>query len=141
MEVRPVTVDDLEMMRLARNKWQKLGLFRQEHDITQAEQINWFNKESNPGFIINNSAYGKVYDDHEISFYGFDNWNLIDLVTFMKYMDKELYYGECYQNNPFLVPLWLKAGFKVQYGMTNRKYWNNRMWDSLMLKWSKDDNS
>lgn len=132
--IRPVEAVDLNQLRLIRNKWQKLGLFRQAHDLTMEEQMDWFEDNDNPGFIINERSYGKVYPDNEIAFYGFDEWVQDDLKEFMEFSGKRLYYGEAYQNNCFLT-WWIDAGFKVVGTLKNRKVWEGKMYDSLLLEW------
>lgn len=134
--IRPVEHEDMHMLRQIRNKWQPLGIFRQNYIIKPSEQEKWFDQEKNPGFIINERAYGKIYKDNEIAFYGFDEWKHEDLLFFMNKMNKEMYYGECYLNNPFLT-WWLDAGFKVRGNLKNRKCYNGRMYDSLLLEWHR----
>jgi hypothetical protein len=134
--LRPVQAKDLETMRLARNKWYKLGIFRQDHAITKDEQkIWWHDRTQEHGYIINERAWGRVLADGEISFYGFDEWHIGDIFELMEKVKNNTFYGECYLNNPYLT-IWLIAGYKVIGYKRNRKYWNNRMWDSLLLEWS-----
>jgi len=132
--IRPVVLEDMGNLRRYRNKWYRLGIFRQDRDITIDEQFKWFKNEPNLGVIINESAYGKLYESGEISFYGFDEWKIEDL---KELMGESCYlHGECYLNNPYLT-LWLDVGFKVIGHKKNRKYWFPRMWDSLILEYKR----
>jgi len=137
--IRVVKKSDLELIRKIRNKWHHLGLFRQDHNISKKEQLKWYEEnKDNPGYIINDRAYGKIYSDNEIAFFGFDEWEVNDLQELINSLNPVLLYGECYQNNQFLT-MWLDAGFKVTGHQKNRKYWDGRMWDSLLLTWSRND--
>lgn len=139
MAIRKVNKDDLNQLRLIRNKWQGIGIFRQAHLITPDEQLDWYKKnKDNVGYIINGRAYGKIYDDGEVAFYGFDEWIIEDLYEMLKISKSPIFYGECYLLNPFLVPFWLRAGFKVKEGLVNRKCWQGKMWDSLLLEMDND---
>ena len=133
--LRKVEYSDLEQLRKIRNKWRQLDIFRQNHDILEQEQIDWFESTDNAGLIINDRAYGKIYSDGEISFYGYDEWLLEDLQELINYGKSKspILFGECYQFNPFLY-LWLQSGFTVEGVLRNRRYHNGRVWDSLLLE-------
>ena len=82
--IREVNEGDLEDMRQARNKWYQLGIFRQSKEITKDEQQFWYKTTDNPGWIINDRAYGKIYDNGEIAFYGYDVWEVEDLIELIE---------------------------------------------------------
>jgi len=134
--IKDVTHNDIENMRVCRNKWQRLGIFRQAVDITADQQQEWFDTTLNKGFIINGRAWGKVYSSGEVSFYGFDTWLVNDIKEIIKNSKQSVLHGECYLNNPFL-GLWLDAGFKVVNYKSNRKCYQGRMWDGLELEYQK----
>ena len=133
--LREVEYSDLDQLRKIRNKWRQLDIFRQNHDILEDEQARWFENTDNAGFIINGRAYGKIYNDGEVSFYGFDEWLLEDLEELIDYGHSKspVLYGECYQFNQFL-HLWVEAGFMMRKVIRNRRYYNGRIWDSILLE-------
>ncbi len=51
IDIRQVNKSDLEQLRMIRNKWQNMGLFRQAHNITKKEQLAWYKEnKNNPGY-------------------------------------------------------------------------------------------
>ena len=134
--IRGLVFDDLENLRLIRNKWYKLDIFRQSKEISPKEQLEWYQNNINAGYIINERAYGKVYATGEISFYGFGEWYATDIKELIDNHTNDYYFGECYQFNPFLTT-WLEAGFKVVGYNKCAKFHNGRMWDSLNLRYDR----
>jgi len=137
--IRPMVIDDLEWVRVERNRPENNKWFRQDHDITPEEQAEWFKTTTMKSFIIDDNR-GVValsnFDDTarkcEFSIMvspenrnqGYATRALKELLFYaFNALDMNMVYSDVFEGNPAM-SLYKSIGFK-EYGLKPNWYFKD----------------
>ena len=152
--IRPMEVKDLEWVRNERNRIENNMWFRQDHDITQQEQVKWFFNTTMKSFIIEDNR-GIValsnFDDTakkcEFSIMvspenrgkGYARKALRELLEYaFEKLGMNMVYSDVFFGNPAM-SLYTGLGF-ITYGILPNWYFkDNRYISSTVIAITKDE--
>lgn len=145
---------DLEWVRKERNRPECRQWFRQDHDISETEQAEWFGTTKMKSFIVGDNK-GVVSLSHidpvarkcefsimivpEYRHKGYGKKALFDLLEIaFNDMNMNQVYSDVFDHNPALDD-YLKWGFKAYGTLPNWYYKDGKYINSVVISITKDD--